>query len=76
MGRCFRTIKLTKLAGWKRARQQERIGGRPKLDSKNRERTLAMIDEGKSQSEVAQIFRVHRATICRLVQGNLRVLAK
>jgi transposase len=25
-----------------------------------------MVDEGKSQSEVAQIFRVHGSTICRL----------
>jgi DNA invertase Pin-like site-specific DNA recombinase len=67
---------MNKLAGLKRAREQGRIGGRPKLDSKNRERALAMIDEGKSQSEVAQIFPVHRATICRLVQDYPRCWPK
>jgi DNA invertase Pin-like site-specific DNA recombinase len=60
-------------AGLKRARDEGRIGGRPKLNPKNRERALAMIDEGKSQSEVAQMMRVHRATICRLVQDNRRL---
>ena len=34
---------------------------------------LQMIDEGKSQSEIAEVFRVHRSTICRLA-GERRVL--
>jgi plasmid maintenance system antidote protein VapI len=34
-----------------------------------------MIDEGKSQSEVAEVFRVHRSTICRLV-AERRVLER
>jgi hypothetical protein len=34
-----------------------------------------MIDDGKSQSEVAELFKVHRSTICRLV-GERRVLQR
>jgi DNA invertase Pin-like site-specific DNA recombinase len=57
----------TKL-GLARARLEGRVGGnRAKLTPKQQAHALAMIDEGKSQSEVAQIFDVHRSTICRLV---------
>jgi plasmid maintenance system antidote protein VapI len=34
-----------------------------------------MIDEGKSQSEIDELFGVHRSTICRLVSER-RVLAQ
>jgi hypothetical protein len=34
-----------------------------------------MVTDGKSQSEVAQLFGVHRSIICRLMQER-RVLAK
>jgi plasmid maintenance system antidote protein VapI len=34
-----------------------------------------MIDEGRSQSEVAELFKVHRSTICRLVSER-RVLQR
>ena len=40
---------------------------RHSLSLKQQQHALAMIDEGKSQSEVAEIFGVHRSTICRLV---------
>jgi plasmid maintenance system antidote protein VapI len=33
-----------------------------------------MVDDGKSQSEVAELFGMHRSTICRLV-AERRVLA-
>jgi DNA invertase Pin-like site-specific DNA recombinase len=64
----------TKL-GLARARVEGRIGGnRHSLTSKQQQHALAMIDEGKSQSEVAELFGVHRSTICRLV-AERRVLA-
>jgi DNA invertase Pin-like site-specific DNA recombinase len=63
----------TKL-GLARARLEGRVGGnRASLTSKQQAHALAMIDAGKSQSEVAEVFRVHRSTICRLVNER-RVL--
>src|ERR1700747_3339371 len=58
-----------------RARAEGRIGGgRCSLSPKQQAHALAMVDEGKSQSEVAELFKVHRSTICRLVQER-RILA-
>jgi DNA invertase Pin-like site-specific DNA recombinase len=63
----------TKL-GLARARAEGRVGGgRHSLSLKQQQHALAMIDEGKSQSEVAEIFGVHRSTVCRLVSER-RVL--
>jgi DNA invertase Pin-like site-specific DNA recombinase len=63
----------TKL-GLARARLEGRVGGnRASLTSKQQALALKMVDEGKSQSEVAQLFRVHRSTICRLI-AERRVL--
>ena len=63
----------TKL-GLARARLEGRIGGnRHSLTLKQQAHALAMIDEGKSQSEAAEVFGVHRSTICRLVSER-RVL--
>jgi DNA invertase Pin-like site-specific DNA recombinase len=48
----------TKL-GLARARLEGRVGGnRASLTPKQEAHALAMIDEGKSQSEVAEVFRV------------------
>jgi plasmid maintenance system antidote protein VapI len=44
------------------------------LSLKQQEHALGMVDSGKSQSEVAELFKVHRSTICRLVSER-RVLA-
>jgi DNA invertase Pin-like site-specific DNA recombinase len=50
----------TKL-GLARARLEGRIGGnRASLTPKQQAHALAMIDEGKSQSEIAKLFKVHR----------------
>jgi DNA invertase Pin-like site-specific DNA recombinase len=65
----------TKL-GLARARLEGRVGGnRASLTSKQQALALKMVDEGKSQSEAAELFRVHRSTICRLV-GERRVLER
>jgi DNA invertase Pin-like site-specific DNA recombinase len=65
----------TKL-GLARARLEGRKGGRPSaLSPKQLKEALRMLDEGKSQSEVAQIFGVHRVIIHRLAKVQ-RVLAK
>jgi DNA invertase Pin-like site-specific DNA recombinase len=57
----------TKL-GLARARLDGRVGGnRASLRPKQQAHALAMIDGGKSQSEVGEVFRVHRSMICRLV---------
>jgi DNA invertase Pin-like site-specific DNA recombinase len=64
----------TKL-GLARARLEGRVGGnRASLTPKQQAHALAMIDEGRSQTEVAELFKVHRSTICRLV-AERRVLA-
>ena len=58
----------TKL-GLARARLEGRVGGNQySLTPKQAKEALRMVEEGKSQSEVAQIFRVHPSTICRLVK--------
>lgn len=55
--------------GLQRAREAGRIGGRKsKLTPQQREHALAQLREGKSQSEIAQLFSVDRATICRLAK--------
>jgi DNA invertase Pin-like site-specific DNA recombinase len=65
----------TKL-GLARARLEGRIGGnRAALSPKQQAHALELVDSGKSQSEVAEVFKVHRSTICRLVSER-RVLAQ
>ena len=65
----------TKL-GLVRARLEGRVGGnRASLTPKQQAHALAMVGEGKSQSEVAEVFRVHRSTICRLLSER-RVLER
>jgi DNA invertase Pin-like site-specific DNA recombinase len=62
--------------GLARAKAEGRVGGnRAKLTSKQREAALQMLEEGKSQSEVAEIFGVHRSNICRLAQER-RLISK
>jgi len=58
----------TKL-GLARARLEgKRLGGsQAKLTPKQQQHAFAMVGEGKSQSEVAELFNVHRSTIWRLV---------
>jgi DNA invertase Pin-like site-specific DNA recombinase len=49
-------------------------GGHPKLSPKQQHVAIRMIEaEGRSQSEVAEVFNVNRSTICRLMQER-RVL--
>jgi len=65
----------TKL-GLARARVEGRVGGRRhSLSLKQQTHALEMIDAGKSQTEVAEVFKVSPATICRLVSER-RVLAR
>jgi DNA invertase Pin-like site-specific DNA recombinase len=64
----------TKL-GLARARAEGRVGGnRCSLTPKQQAHALELVDSGKSQSEVAEVFGVHRSTICRLV-AERRVLS-
>jgi len=66
----------TKL-GLARARAEGRVGGnRTKLTPKQQIEALKILASGdRSQSEVAEIFRVHRSTISRLA-SEARVLAR
>jgi DNA invertase Pin-like site-specific DNA recombinase len=53
--------------GLVRARLEGRVGGRrAKLSAKQAQHALAMLAEGKSQTEIAELFKVSCATICRL----------
>ena len=62
--------------GLARARAEGRVGGnRASLTPKQQREALKMVDEGKSQSEVAELFGVHRSTVCRLVSER-RVLER
>jgi DNA invertase Pin-like site-specific DNA recombinase len=67
-------IKERTRLGLARARLEGRKGGRPNaLSPKQVKEALRMLDEGKTQSEVAQIFGVHRVIIHRLAKEH-RVL--
>lgn len=59
-------------AGLETARAAGRIGGRkPKLTAAQKQEIITMITSGnKRASEVAHLFRVHPATISRLLQKN------
>ena len=66
----------TKL-GLARARAEGRVGGnRAKLTPKQQIEALKILASGRSQSEVAEIFRVHRSTISRLCVRGPRPGAK
>lgn len=55
-------------AGLKTARAQGRTGGRrPKLMPDQKIEILAMLAQGRSAADIARLFRVHRATIGRIV---------
>jgi DNA invertase Pin-like site-specific DNA recombinase len=57
----------TKL-GLVRARLEGRVGGnRSSLTPKQQAHAIAMIDEGRSQSEVDEMCKEHSSKICRLV---------
>lgn len=58
-----------------RARAEGRVGGgRHSLSLRQQQHAIELLNSGKSQSEVASVFGVHRSTICRLVSER-RVLA-
>jgi DNA invertase Pin-like site-specific DNA recombinase len=61
-------IKERTRLGLARARAEGRIGGRRhSLSLKQQTHALEMIAAGKSQTEIAEVFGVSPATICRLV---------
>ena len=58
-------------AGLEAARKQGRIGGRrPKLSKAQRQEALKMLDAGRSQADVARLFKVSPSTICRLASSH------
>ena len=56
-------------AGMASARKQYRIGGRrPKLDVHQQQEIVAMLISGqKTAAEVARLFKIHPATVSRLL---------
>ena len=56
-------------AGMAAARKQGRIGGRrPKLDVHQQQEIVAMLITGqKTAAEVARLFKIHPATVSRLL---------
>jgi len=58
--------------GLNAARKQGRIGGRPKkLNAHQREEIVHFVTSGqKSSADVARLFKVHPATISRLIQQS------
>ncbi|EJU11793.1 resolvase domain-containing protein [Sphingomonas sp. LH128] len=60
-------------AGLRSARAQGRSGGRqPKLSPHQQAEVITMLTAGRSTADIARLFRVHRATISRIV-SNLAV---
>ena len=57
-------------AGLRSARAQGRHDGRqPKLSPQQQTEVLAMLNAGRSAADIARLFRVHRATISRVVSS-------
>jgi DNA invertase Pin-like site-specific DNA recombinase len=56
-------------AGLRAAREEGRVGGRkPKLDESQRQEIVdAVLSGRKRAAQVARLFKVHPATVCRLV---------
>ena len=58
-------------AGLENARRHGRAGGRQsKLTSEQKQEVISLLEDGRSASDVARLFRVHRSTISRLVAQN------
>jgi DNA invertase Pin-like site-specific DNA recombinase len=63
------------LLGLARARAEGRIGGgRCALSTKQQAEAVRMYEEGRSQTEIAALFKVSPSTICRLI-AERRVIA-
>ena len=57
-------------AGLRSARAQGRSGGRqPKLSPHQQTEVITMLTAGRSTADIARLFRVHRATISRIVNN-------
>jgi DNA invertase Pin-like site-specific DNA recombinase len=56
-------------AGLRAAREEGRVGGRkPKLDAQQRQEIIdAVLSGRKRAAQVARLFKVHPATVCRMV---------
>ena len=59
-------------AGLDAARQQGRIGGRrPKLNAHQQKEIVRLVTKGKkTAADAARLFKVHPATVSRLLQRN------
>src|SRR3546814_7729091 len=57
-------------AGLRSARAQGRSGGsQPKLSPQQQAEVITMLTAGRSTADIARLFRVHRATISRIVSN-------
>lgn len=66
-----RIIERTK-EGLEAAKRRGRVGGRPPaLSSEARAQVDALRKEGRSVAEIARLFRVSRATVLRVKEGEL-----
>lgn len=64
-------------AGLEAARKKGRVGGRrPKLNQEQRQEALRMIDGGRSQADVARLFKVSPSTISRLAAKHRQSTAE
>ena len=64
-------LKERTIKGLQYAREQGRIGGRkPKLKTVQTEEIIKLHKSGKSASELAELFNVHKATIYRVLKNS------
>jgi DNA invertase Pin-like site-specific DNA recombinase len=69
-------IKERTKIGIARARAEGRVGNaKNKLSAAQQAEALAMLRAGRSQTEIAEIFEIHKSTVCRLAKEG-RVLAR
>lgn len=57
-------------AGLEAARKRGRIGGRPTIDEKVKQRVLTLFEAGESASDVAKEYGIGRATVYKIIKES------
>lgn len=57
-------------AGLEAARRRGRIGGRPTIDEKIKQRVLTLFESGESASDVAKEYGIGRATVYKIIKES------
>lgn len=60
-------IQQRTIAGLEAARKRGKIGGRPKIDNKNKQRVIALFRANESATDIAKEYEISRATVYNIL---------